>query len=119
MSDEIRKALGDAGIDVDDLMDRLMGNMNLISKFCKRFPDDLSYGKMLEGINAGDVEMAFQGAHSLKGVSANLSMKSLVAKLVPVVEKLRAGELDGVEEMLPAVTAEYQRVVEVIKNIQW
>ena len=119
MNNEIRRALESAGTDVDDLMDRLMGNMNLISKFCKRFPEDISYGKMLEGIKNGDVDMAFQGAHSLKGVSANLSMKTLVAKLIPVVEKLRAGQLDGVEELLEPVELEYQKVVETIKNIQW
>ncbi len=119
MNEEMRVKLESAGIDVSDLLDRLMGNMTLISRFCKRFPEDVNYQRMIDGIEAGDVESAFQGAHSLKGVCANLSMKSLLQALSPVVEKLREGELDGVKELLPAVDIEYNKVVEAIRSIEW
>lgn len=119
MDEQVRVQLERAGIDTRELMDRLMSNMTLISRFCKRFPTDTNYAKMIEGIGSGDVEMAFQGAHALKGVCGNLSMKGMMQVLAPVVEKLRAGSIDGVEELLPAIDEEYRKVVDTIESIQW
>ena len=119
MNSEIREKLEGVGIDVNDLMERLMGNMTLISRFFKRFPDDASYERMVAGIEKGDVEEAFRGAHSLKGVCANLSMKRFLTVLNPLVDKLREGQLDGVPVMLSAVDEEYRKVVTMIQDITW
>lgn len=119
MNSEIREKLEGVGIDVNDLMDRLMGNMTLISRFFKRFPDDASYERMVAGIEKGDVEEAFRGAHSLKGVCANLSMKRFLTVLNPLVDKLREGQLDGVPVMLSSVDEEYRKVVTMIQDITW
>lgn len=119
MNSEIREKLEGVGIDVNDLMDRLMGNMTLISRFFKRFPDDASYERMVAGIEKGDVEEAFRGAHSLKGVCANLSMKRFLTVLNPLVDKLREGQLDGVQVMLSSVDEEYRKVVTMIQDITW
>ena len=119
MNSEIREKLEGVGIDVNDLMERLMGNMTLISRFFKRFPDDASYERMVAGIEKGDVEEAFRGAHSLKGVCANLSMKRFLTVLNPLVDKLREGQLDGVPVMLSSVDEEYRKVVTMIQDITW
>ena len=119
MNSEIREKLEGVGIDVNDLMERLMGNMTLISRFFKRFPDDASYERMVAGIEKGDVEEAFRGAHSLKGVCANLSMKRFLTVLNPLVDKLREGQLDGVLVMLSSVDEEYRKVVTMIQDITW
>lgn len=119
MNSEIREKLEGVGIDVNDLMERLMGNMTLISRFFKRFPDDASYERMVAGIEKGDVEEAFRGAHSLKGVCANLSMKRFLTVLNPLVDKLREGQLDGVQVMLSSVDEEYRKVVTMIQDITW
>ena len=119
MNSEIREKLEGVGVDVNDLMERLMGNMTLISRFFKRFPDDASYERMVAGIEKGDVEEAFRGAHSLKGVCANLSMKRFLTVLNPLVDKLREGRLDGVQVMLSSVDEEYRKVVTMIQDITW
>ena len=119
MNSEIKAKLESIGVDVGDLMDRLMGNMTLISRFFKRFPEDASYKRMLAGIEQRDAEEAFRGAHSLKGVCANLSMKKFLMVLNPLVEKLRAGQLEGVQEMLPSIDIEYKKVVSMIHDIEW
>ena len=119
MNSEIREKLEGVGRDVNDLMERLMGNMTLISRFFKRFPDDASYERMVAGIEKGDVEEAFRGAHSLKGVCANLSMKRFLTVLNPLVDKLREGQLDGVPVMLSSVDEEYRKVVTMIQDITW
>ena len=119
MNSEIREKLEGVGVDVNDLMERLMGNMTLISRFFKRFPDDASYERMVAGIEKGDVEEAFRGAHSLKGVCANLSMKRFLTVLNPLVDKLREGQLDGVQVMLSSVDEEYRKIVTMIQDITW
>lgn len=118
-SSEILKKLEEAGIDVADLTARLMGNMNLITKFVKRFPDDKSYQQLMTAIDNADEEEAFRAAHSLKGVCANLSMTRLYKLLSEQVEALRAGDLERGEVLMPAITEEYGKMVEAIRSIKW
>lgn len=116
---EIIEQLRNAGVDVADLTERLMNNMNLITKFVKRFPDDKSYGQLILGIDNGDTEAAFRAAHSLKGVCANLSMTKLYKLLSRQVEYLRAGDMEDGADMMPAVTEEYEKMIEAIESINW
>lgn len=114
---EILERLREAGVDVKDLTERLMNNMNLITRFVRRFPEDMSYKQLVDSIDKGDVEEAFRAAHTLKGVSANLSMTKLYRLLCEQVEFLRAGDIEAGADMLPAITEEYERMVAAIENI--
>ena len=116
---EILNKLEEAGIDVADLTARLMGNMNLITRFIKRFPDDKNYQQIIAGIESTDEEAAFRAAHSLKGVCANLSMTRLYKLLSEQVEALRAGDMESAAVLMPTVTEEYEKMVEAIRSIEW
>lgn len=116
---EILEILKTAGIDVDDLMERLMGNMSLISRFMKRFPDDGNYPLLVDSIEKGDCEEAFRAAHTLKGVVANLSMTKLYKLVGGQVEVLRVGDMESGSDMLAEIIEEYEKMVEVIRSISW
>ena len=119
MDKDIRSKLENVGVDVEDLMKRLMGNMMLISRFYKRFPEDKNYDMIVKYLSEDMCEEAFKAAHTLKGVCANLSMTKLVAIVSEMVEYLREGDLEDGKKILPKLSEEYETIVTVVKSIQW
>ena len=119
MNKEMENQLKAASINVEDLMERLVGNMNLITRFLKRFPDDKSYEQLVDSISKGDMEGAFRAAHTLKGICANLSMTKLYNVVSKLVEALRAKDIEKGIALMPEVTKEYESMVEAIRNINW
>lgn len=53
----------------------------------------------------------------MKGLAANLSLKSINEILVPMTEVLRAGERPQ-EEQVKALKAAYEEMLQVIERIQ-
>ncbi len=117
--EELFEILRTVQVDVDDLSERLMGNMNLITKFLRRFPDDKSYKQLVEAIANQECETAFRAAHTLKGVVANLSMTNLYSLVGSQVEALRGGDLNRGTELMSAIEDEYNKMVGVINAIKW
>lgn len=117
MDENIRRQFIEAGIDIDDLMNRLVGNYSMIERFLKRFPTDESFHKLQKFLDEGDCEEAFRACHTLKGLCANLSMKELWKTVGEQVEFLRAGELVKAKNVMPKVSEMYYKMVEDIKKI--
>lgn len=110
-----RYKLTQAGVDPNEGIKRFNGKKDIYEKFLNNFPDDEHYAKMLEAIDVGDTEAAFQAAHALKGVTGTISLNELYQNLNPLVEELRNGSLDKVDELLPAIKESYDKVIEALK----
>lgn len=117
--EKLLEVLKEVDIDADDLFDRLMENVNLITRFLRRFPEDKSYLNLEEALEKRQCEDAFRAAHSLKGVCANLSMTRLYTIVSSQVEYLRNGDLEGGINKMPDLSLEYKRMVDIINNIKW
>jgi len=98
-------------------VNRFAGNEALFTKFLKKFVDDPTFSDLRKAMAGTDADEAFRQAHTLKGVVGNLSFDDLFEKLNPVVEALRAGDLDTAKTLFPAVEAEYERAIEGVKQI--
>ena len=114
MTDENKRRLMEAGIDVDDALVRLMQNEGLFLRFLRAFLQDGNFARLQEALAKGDVSSAFAAAHTLKGVAGNLSLRDLFARVSEVVECLRSGDLGAAAEKMPAVEAAYRAVVVAI-----
>lgn len=119
VDNNILEVLADAGVDVTDLTGRLMGNMNLITRFFRRYPDDKSYELLVDSINKGDLENAFRAAHTFKGLCANLSMSKLYKQVSRQVEYFRAGDMEKGAELMVEISAEYEHMIKTIESINW
>lgn len=108
--------LSKAGVDANEGIRRFNNNREVFESFLKTFPESGLYEKMVDCIKEKNVEEAFRQAHSLKGVSGNLSLVKLHADLIPLVEELKAGSLEKAPELLSPVTESYNKVVEMIKE---
>ena len=62
--------------DYNDVMSRLMTE-KLVSKFVVKFLNDESYNQLVDFMKSENIEEAFRAAHTLKGVSQNLSFTKL------------------------------------------
>lgn len=106
----------DVGINYVDGVKRFSGNIGLYEKFLFRFPQDPSYDEMIQAYESQDYDKAFRAAHTMKGVTGNLSLDTLHSCLIPFVEALRSKELDGADGMLDKVKASYRQVIDALEE---
>lgn len=71
MDNQLLNELKTAGANVDEALERFMGNEKLYEKFLKKFAEDPSYVSLLDAIEKEDNHAAFIAAHTLKGVCGN------------------------------------------------
>lgn len=106
-----------AGIAYADGVARFVGHAELYEKYLKTFPQDPNYAAMEEALRCGDGEAAFHAAHTLKGVSGNLSLNDLYLTLLPLVEALRGqADLPKAISLLPPVQEAYRRASACISS---
>lgn len=72
-------------------------SQRLIEKFIGKFLEDESFDTLCRQIELGNREEAFRAAHTLKGISANLSFTRLLDSVSRLTEELR-GQADSVSE---------------------
>lgn len=96
-SGELLRRLETYGADVRGLTERFMNDMDLYQTCLQMFWDDLSYQHLGEALQAGNCKKAFEAAHTMKGVVANLGLTPLLATVTRLVEPLRAGSCAGLE----------------------
>ena len=102
--------------DYDDVMRRL-GSETLVRKFVLKFLDDTSFRGLKEGLENQDAELAFRSAHTLKGVCQNLGFDNLYPSSKDLTELLRAGSMDGYEDLFAEVEKEYNRTCEALRKV--
>lgn len=118
LDDEKKQQLSKAGIDMKEVEDRFMGNMEMLEHFLLKFTHEQSFQKMVESMELGDVENAYEAAHSLKGVAANLSMIPLNGPIAKQSDYLKNGNLDAAKQNLPIVKEQYIKIQNALKILQ-
>ncbi|MEE5990219.1 MAG: Hpt domain-containing protein [Lachnospiraceae bacterium] len=109
----------DAGIDYDGGLKRCLNDTSLYERVLCKFPGDKSYSKIVEALESADAKAAFEAAHTLKGVSANLGLTDLYDSVFPLVEELRnASDTNGAAPLMPSVTSNYERVIKALEAAQ-
>lgn len=101
------------GADINTAIDRFMGDEELYETCIKIFVADSNFIGLKKSIDAQNYTEAFEHAHALKGVSANLSLTPLYDKICVVVEALRADQYD----YLDAQFCDIETSLNDLKNI--
>ena len=113
----IRECYESVDSNYDDVPGRL-GSERLIQKFALKFLDDTSYQELVDSMKKADGESAFRAAHTLKGVCLNLGFTALGEVSSVLTEALRPNkDTTGCEAMLANVTKEYERLVQVLRQL--
>ncbi len=101
-----------------DQAEKRLSSEALIMRFLTKFLDDGSFSQLCIAMEEGDRDKAFRAAHTLKGVSGNLSLSRLYLSVSQLTEVLRYGS-----ECIPAdaaplleeVTRDYRLTVNAIR----
>lgn len=86
------------GADVQGAMTRFLDDGELYIDCLRMFMLDESFTTLGEALESPDYQRAFDAAHTLKGVAANLGLTPMLGPINAIVEPLRAGRHEGVAE---------------------
>ena len=78
------------GANVAEGLKRCMGMTDFYVQLAGSIKTEQGFDKLNEEINAGDLDAAFQTAHGLKGILANLAITPLQEPVSEITELLRA-----------------------------
>lgn len=90
---------------MDGAMDRLCGDEELYASCLAYFLSDPAFDALGAALDTGDYTAAFESAHALKGVAANLGLTVCCQLCCALVEPLRGGAPDGSADLAGAFRA--------------
>ena len=96
-------------------MARFIGNEAMYRKFLGMLFQDENLQKLGDALEGGDMQAAFEAAHTLKGVVGNMGLTPLYEAVCAIVEPLRAKTEVDYAALYGAVRAQYARA-EALKN---
>ena len=96
--DSLWDLLRERGVDVDRALARMKGNKDAYKNFLIEFFDDPDFAALGTAIEEGNAQKAFEYAHGLKGMAANLGLDEVRGRLSVLVEILRPGGLEGARQ---------------------
>lgn len=106
------------GIDYNEGVRRFSGNAAIYEKFLFKFLDDMTFEELDEAMQNHDYGTAFSAAHTLKGVTGNLSMNRLYQELVAFVEMLRnSTDLESAIAYYPKIKKTHLDLVSQLKSM--
>jgi HPt (histidine-containing phosphotransfer) domain-containing protein len=102
-------------IDFNDGIKRVMNNTKLYVKLLGKFKADTKLDALEAAIAAGDMEKARGAAHTLKGLSANLSLIELNKQSLALETQIKAGAADPAQ--LNAVRSVFAKTLQEIDRV--
>jgi len=104
-------------IDLEDALRRIGGNMNLYKRLLGRFVDGNHTETLESALLRGDMEEASHLVHTLKGVSANLSLIAIRAASIDLEKAIKDGsDFSGrLAKLKQAFNATLEVIAEITK----
>ena len=113
---EFGQLLRDIGVDEKATLERFGGMSELLKKFILKFPEDPTYGRLVNVIENGVLEDVEREVHTLKGLTANLGISGLNQICSECLDYLRQRKTTLLPELYLRIQEEYDRVVELISE---
>jgi len=103
-------------INVEEGSRRVMNNLKLFVKLLTKFKDDKNFEGVSSSLAEGDMEKAQVFAHTLKGLTANLSLTEMYKQSVELETQIKARSVDP-QQIEKVKTVYAQTLIEVDKVI--
>ena len=116
---DAKKFLAACGGDYEGTMRRLMGNEMLFCRLLPKVFQDENFQKLEDALTQGDLDAAFDAAHTLKGVSGNLGLTSLYNAVCEIVEPLRRKDPEAdYRTLYQVIQQEFLRLEKLSRQIE-
>ena len=102
-------------IDFADGLKRVVNNTKLYVKLLTKFRNENKLDDLEAAIAAGDMEKAKNAAHTLKGVSANLSLTELYKQSLALETQIKGGAADPAQ--LDTVKTAFAKTLQEIDKV--
>lgn len=102
------------GVDVDEALGRFMKNEGLYKRMLAKLPSNIESLEILPFIEAGDNQTALSNAHTLKGVTGNLSLTPLYKAYSDIVAMFRADKPEEAKALLLEILPVQDKIVACI-----
>ena len=113
---EIKFAYAAHSYDYAGAIERVAGD-ELLRSLLDMFLADSNYAQLMSALDAGDAQLGFQAAHSLKGSSGMLGLSGLFEAMKSVTEPLRRGDASEAAAYRADVEREYAAAIGMIKSL--
>ncbi|MDD2647513.1 MAG: Hpt domain-containing protein [Eubacteriales bacterium] len=104
------------GCDIDGTMERMGDDEEFYMECIQDIIADPYFDSLGTALKAGDVKLAFDAAHTLKGVFANVGLTPLFEQTVRIVEPLRKGQRDGLDAEFDKLMQLKARLEEIVSH---
>lgn len=107
------------GADYETTMERFMGSEETYQDFLDMLFGDDNLLNLGEAIDSGNLEMAFEAAHTLKGVAGNMGLKRLYEAVCDMVDPLRRRERrNDYHELYESIKTEFHEVDKLRQSLK-
>jgi HPt (histidine-containing phosphotransfer) domain-containing protein len=103
-------------VNMDEGIQRVVNNAKLYVRLLSKFKADTNLDDIFSFLDAGDYEKAQNAAHTIKGISANLSLTELYRQILELETQIKARAVnpDQIETVKSAFAETIKRIDEVI-----
>ncbi|MGN0331132.1 MAG: hypothetical protein ACI4D5_07805 [Kineothrix sp.] len=108
--------LQELGADIEDGIQRFIGNVSMYERMLRKFPPAFRQVKVLEPLRADSLEEALISAHTLKGMTGNLSLTPLFLAYSDIVTLLREGSPQEAGRILEDILPVQERFLSCIEK---
>lgn len=116
---DAKKFLAACGGDYEGTMRRLMGNEMLFCRLLPKVFQDENLQKLGDALSQGNLEAAFDAAHTLKGMLGNLGLASLYDAVCEIVEPLRRKDSEtDYSALYQAIQREFLRLETLLRQME-
>lgn len=98
------------GANVEEGLNRCVNNEGFYLKMINKAVEDNSFEELYSAVNSKDLEKAFEIAHALKGVLANLALTPICEPVSEIVELLRKRTDTDYSEYLERIRAKREEL---------
>ena len=104
------------GVNTKEAIARLNNNSAFYAKMLGRLPGELENHEVMSHIENGDLESAVTNAHTLKGLTGNLSLTPLYNAYTDIVALLRANDPAKAKQVLTDILPVQSDIVACIEK---
>ena len=116
MQEQLLVELENAGHRISEMVRRFAGNEMICITLIKKFPKDPNFDLYKKQVHSGNYEEAENSVHTLKGVSSNLGLTKITEITQLILDDIRAGKYDNLNELTEQLEVSYHEAVEIIEK---
>ena len=102
------------GADVEEALTRCYGNEEFYLKLVGMMLNEASFANLDKALSENNLNAAFEAAHALKGVCANLALTPLLEPVKEITELLRARTETDYSALNDRIKEEKEKLVKLI-----